>query len=162
MSPPTLNLIEPPWYGPVCPVVWEGWHREVSPYPDQSASRLSGACYSLIDSYQCNLDFIRFGTAVARLNITLSKNREGMALMMDILPESSGPAGSGGGCSPSTPSTGQAVPHGGLAPGRLWSMRRKREGLLGLLRFHYLATSDLPPVVAQDKRACYVGLTAAN
>ena len=21
---PTLNLIEPPWYGPVCPVVWEG------------------------------------------------------------------------------------------------------------------------------------------
>src|SRR6516225_5556007 len=31
---PTLNLIEPPWYGPVCPVVWEGWRREVSPYPD--------------------------------------------------------------------------------------------------------------------------------
>ena len=27
--------IEPPWYGPVCPVVWEGWRREVSPYPDQ-------------------------------------------------------------------------------------------------------------------------------
>jgi len=25
---------EPPWYGPVCPVVWEGWHREMSPYPD--------------------------------------------------------------------------------------------------------------------------------
>jgi len=23
-----------PWYGPVCPVVGEGWHREVSPYPD--------------------------------------------------------------------------------------------------------------------------------
>ena len=37
MSPPTLNLIEPPWYGPVCPVVWEGWHREVFPYPDQFA-----------------------------------------------------------------------------------------------------------------------------
>jgi hypothetical protein len=32
---PTLNPIEPPWYGPVCPVVWEGWRREVSPYPDQ-------------------------------------------------------------------------------------------------------------------------------
>jgi len=30
----TLNLIEPPWYGPVCPVVWEGWRHEVSPYPD--------------------------------------------------------------------------------------------------------------------------------
>jgi hypothetical protein len=39
MSPPTLNLIEPPWYGPVCPVVWEGWHREVSPYPDQFGFR---------------------------------------------------------------------------------------------------------------------------
>src|SRR6516225_4342049 len=32
---PTLNLIEPPWYGPVCPVVWEGWRCDVSPYPDQ-------------------------------------------------------------------------------------------------------------------------------
>src|SRR5689334_25361121 len=25
---------EPPWYGPVCPVVWEGRHREMPPYPD--------------------------------------------------------------------------------------------------------------------------------
>src|SRR5262249_11670049 len=31
---PTPNPIEPPWYGPVCPVVWKGWRREVSPYPD--------------------------------------------------------------------------------------------------------------------------------
>jgi hypothetical protein len=31
---PKLNPVEPPWYGPVCPVVGEGWHREVSPYPD--------------------------------------------------------------------------------------------------------------------------------
>ena len=31
---PKLNPIEPPWYAPVFPVVWEGWHREVSPYPD--------------------------------------------------------------------------------------------------------------------------------
>jgi hypothetical protein len=31
-----LNLIEPPWYGPVCPVVWEGRSREAPPYPDQS------------------------------------------------------------------------------------------------------------------------------
>jgi len=23
MSLPKLNPIEPPWYGPVCPVVWE-------------------------------------------------------------------------------------------------------------------------------------------
>ena len=28
--------VEPPWYGPVCPVVWEGRHREMPPYPDQS------------------------------------------------------------------------------------------------------------------------------
>ena len=33
------NPGEPPWYGPVCPVVWEGRHREVPPYPDQSAFR---------------------------------------------------------------------------------------------------------------------------
>src|SRR5262249_26714842 len=30
----TLNSIEPPWYGPVCPVVWEGRSREAPPYPD--------------------------------------------------------------------------------------------------------------------------------
>lgn len=36
MSLPKRNLIEPPWYGPVCPVVWEGRRREASPYPDQS------------------------------------------------------------------------------------------------------------------------------
>ena len=29
------NSVEPPWYGPVCPVVWEGRHREMPPYPDQ-------------------------------------------------------------------------------------------------------------------------------
>src|SRR6266481_632529 len=34
MSLPKPNPVEPPWYGPVCPVVEEGWHREVSPYPD--------------------------------------------------------------------------------------------------------------------------------
>ena len=26
--------VEPPWYGPVCPVVWEGRGREAPPYPD--------------------------------------------------------------------------------------------------------------------------------
>ena len=36
VSLPQLNSIEPPWYGPVCPLVGEGRHREVSPYPDQS------------------------------------------------------------------------------------------------------------------------------
>ena len=35
-STPLLRLDpgEPPWHGPVCPVVWEGRHREVSPCPD--------------------------------------------------------------------------------------------------------------------------------
>jgi hypothetical protein len=31
-----LNSIEPPRYGPVCQVVWEGRRREAPPYPDQS------------------------------------------------------------------------------------------------------------------------------
>src|SRR5262249_30066141 len=29
------QTLEPPWYGPVCPVVWEGRRCEASPYPDQ-------------------------------------------------------------------------------------------------------------------------------
>jgi len=37
MSLPQLNPVEPPWYGPVCPVVGEGRHREVSPYPDPAS-----------------------------------------------------------------------------------------------------------------------------
>ena len=40
MFPPLLNPVEPPWYGPVCQVVWEGRHREASPYPDQSTFAL--------------------------------------------------------------------------------------------------------------------------
>ena len=31
----TAHPAEPPWYGPVCPVVWEGRRREAPPYPDQ-------------------------------------------------------------------------------------------------------------------------------
>ena len=34
-----LNPIEPPWYGPVCPVVWEGRRREVSPIPIPAPKR---------------------------------------------------------------------------------------------------------------------------
>lgn len=33
--PLKLNPAEPPRYGPVCQVVWEGRRREASPYPDQ-------------------------------------------------------------------------------------------------------------------------------
>ncbi|MHB0667789.1 transposase [Roseomonas mucosa] len=57
-----------------------------------------------------------------------------------------GPAGSEGGCSPSTLSTGRALPAaaavppalpptvGPLAPGQRWSVGRKREVVLRLLR----------------------------
>jgi hypothetical protein len=34
--PQRINPVEPPRYGPVCQVVWEGRRREASPYPDQS------------------------------------------------------------------------------------------------------------------------------
>jgi uncharacterized protein (DUF736 family) len=37
MFPLRPNSVEPPKYGPVCQVVWEGRCREASPYPDQSA-----------------------------------------------------------------------------------------------------------------------------
>ena len=45
-----------------------------------------------------------------------------------------GPVGSEGGRSPSTLPTGQAVPTGGLAVGQRWSVGRKREVVLRLLR----------------------------
>ena len=58
--------------------------------------------------------------------------------MKDSLLKSSaafvGPVGSEGGRSPSTLSIGQAVPTGGLAPGQRWSVCRKREVVLRLLR----------------------------
>src|SRR5450830_1740093 len=61
-----------------------------------------------------------------------------MALMNDTLLETSavfvGPVGSEGGRSPSTLPIGQAVPPGGLAPGQRWSVGRKREVVLRLLR----------------------------
>lgn len=33
LSLPKLNPIEPPWYGPVCPVVWEGGAVRRPPIP---------------------------------------------------------------------------------------------------------------------------------
>src|SRR5882757_6110593 len=39
-----LNPIEPPWYGPVCPVVWEGRSREAPPlYVRRQPVRDTGA-----------------------------------------------------------------------------------------------------------------------
>src|SRR4030095_1614305 len=35
----SLNSIEPPWYGPVWPVVWEGRGREAPPYPHRRPTR---------------------------------------------------------------------------------------------------------------------------
>ena len=60
-----------------------------------------------------------------------------MKLMKDIIPEPSvafGAVGSEGGRSPSTLSTGKAGPNSGLAPGQRWSVGRKREVVLRLLR----------------------------
>ena len=36
-APSCVNYagFEPPWYGPVCPVVWEGGGRKAPPYPDR-------------------------------------------------------------------------------------------------------------------------------
>ena len=34
-----FNYSEPPWYGPVCPVVSEGWRRETPLYPDSLCIR---------------------------------------------------------------------------------------------------------------------------
>ena len=34
-----FNLTEPPWYGPVCLVVWEGGSREAPLYPDSVKTR---------------------------------------------------------------------------------------------------------------------------
>jgi hypothetical protein len=36
--------LEPTWYGPVCPVVWEGRSREAPPYPDLWHSFTVTAC----------------------------------------------------------------------------------------------------------------------
>ena len=33
--------------GPVCPVVWEGWRREASPYPDQSPNKSASRAFGI-------------------------------------------------------------------------------------------------------------------
>ena len=55
-------------------------------------------------------------------------------ILLDLSVAGVGPVGSEGGRSPSTLSPGQAVPAGGLAPGQRWSVGRKREVVLRLLR----------------------------
>jgi len=50
-----LNSIEPPWYGPVCPVVWEGWRRETSPYPDQWHFSELARCPTLVHWHEADL-----------------------------------------------------------------------------------------------------------
>ena len=37
--------------GPVCPVVWEGWRREASPYPDQSPTIQADSPALLVETY---------------------------------------------------------------------------------------------------------------
>ena len=48
MRPPKLNSIEPPRYGSVCQVVWEGRCREASPYPDQSPYESASRAFGII------------------------------------------------------------------------------------------------------------------
>jgi hypothetical protein len=48
MSPPKHNSVEPPWYGPVCPVVWEGRCREAPPIPIDGATRTFRNIRSLV------------------------------------------------------------------------------------------------------------------
>ena len=45
---PKLNPIEPPWYGPVCPVVWEGRSREAPPYPDHRRTAVAEAGFAQV------------------------------------------------------------------------------------------------------------------
>src|SRR5271166_6933660 len=51
MRLPKPNSIEPPRYGPVCPVVWEGRRREAPPYPDQGSNLGPLAVASVYDRY---------------------------------------------------------------------------------------------------------------
>src|SRR4051794_31415028 len=52
-----LNRIEPPWYGPVCPVVWEGRSREAPPYPDQHANYVSSGLNLTSDPLATTCEF---------------------------------------------------------------------------------------------------------
>ena len=65
MSLPKLNPVEPPWYGPVCPVVGEGWHREVSPYPDYLRVSQINNCAYCLDTH--TRDLLRKGQSVEKL-----------------------------------------------------------------------------------------------
>ena len=53
------QTLEPPWYGPVCPVVGEGRRREAPPYPDHWRSRdgrlTSDTPYSAFPRRACDL-----------------------------------------------------------------------------------------------------------
>src|SRR5205085_1311772 len=57
------QLLEPPWYRPVCQVVWEGRSREAPPYPDLWHIAAECACrptlapctrFLSIDSHVCS------------------------------------------------------------------------------------------------------------
>jgi hypothetical protein len=69
MSLPKLNPVEPPWYGPVCPVVGEGWHREVSPYPDHRREAVIEQNTDA-DRRSTQLDPLDFAFGESRLRVT--------------------------------------------------------------------------------------------
>ena len=48
-----LSPVEPPWYGPVRPVVWEGWRREVPPYPDLPPNFAVAEVLNAVEKHRC-------------------------------------------------------------------------------------------------------------
>jgi hypothetical protein len=125
MSLPKLNLVEPPWYGPVCPVVGEGWHREVSPYPDllphsgrpgqRGATRVAGA-------YTSEIEIETEKNATGRPVLTLRRERmELRPMRVPQQPLKSGlPVELGAACrfpAPFRRSPGRARPRSFYAPG---------------------------------------------
>ena len=80
----TASPAEPPWYGPVCPVVWEGRHREVPPYPDQLPQGPS-VCDKIAASSDCSRpvnDYVHIEAAdLCRPNARFTQERQGYQVL---------------------------------------------------------------------------------
>jgi len=83
MSLPKLNPVEPPWYGPVCPVVGEGWHREVSPYPDQNDQKALAAdrkATAAVRAGEANLDAANYKQQLAVIDTEIGETQASLAM----------------------------------------------------------------------------------
>jgi len=89
---PTLNPIEPPWYGPVCPVVWEGWRREASPYPDHRRIFVVAAPYGegLFIHPRADLCQIPLPRIAGKVDRNANVSRTGAAQLVAASPSSAG------------------------------------------------------------------------